>query len=160
MKYRILNVLERKIFDEDFKGFLIVNGVSAEEWQEMNDKEVDKATELVELFSDIVLEKVYQKLKFIEFRSKDSCLVFECAPDQMNLISIVSKDKSNIDLSTPESIHEALVKNANGLSIFKTSKSYSITRELEIHQMIEQGCVASSKDFWMALEQIISDESE
>ncbi len=154
----MLSLEEQKIFDEDFKGFLIVNGISAEEWLEMNEKDVPKATELVELFSDIVLEKVYQKIEFIEFRAKDSCLVFQCAPDGMNLISIVSNDKEKIDLTTPESIHEALMKYPNQLNVFRTSKPYSTLRELEIHQMVTQGCVNSSKEFWQALEQIISDE--
>jgi hypothetical protein len=160
MKYRMLNAEERKIFDEDFKAFLITNGVHAEEWAEMNEKEVEKATGLVEMFSDIVFDTVYQKIEFIEFRSKDSCLVFRCKPDEMELISIVPKDKEKVDLSTPESIHETLVNKAEQLSIFLTSKKYTTLRELEIHQMIEQGCVNSSKEFWEALEKVIQIEKK
>ncbi len=158
MKYRMLNQEERQIFDEDFKAFLITNGIHAEEWVEMNAKNPDKAIKLVELFSDIVLEKVYQKIEFIEFRSIDSCLVFQCASDNMNLISIVSMDKENVDLSKPESIHEALINKVNKLEVFKTTKLYNNLRELEIHKMIEQGCVNSSKDFWEALEKVVSKE--
>ena len=156
MKYRMLTTEEQKIFDEDFKAFLITNGVHAEEWEEMNKTDVPKATELVELYSDIVLEKVYQKIEFLEFRSIDSCLVFQCTPDELNLISMVPTQKEGVDLSTPESIHEALTKKANLLNVFKSSKSYSTLREMEIHKMIEQGCVASSKEFWDALELSIS----
>lgn len=160
MKYRILNAEERKIFDEDFKAFLITNGVHAEEWAAMNEHDPEKATSLVELFSDIVFDKVYQKIEFIEFRSTDSCLVFRCKPDEMELISIVPKDKDTVDLSTPESIHEALINNSQALTIFQTAKKYSTLRELEIHQMIEQGCVNSSKEFWEALEQVLQSEEK
>ena len=158
MKYRMLTKEEQIIFDEDFKAFLITNGVHAEEWAEMNKSDVPKATELVELFSDIVLEKVYQKIEYLEYRSVDSCLVFQCTPDDMKLISITPKQKDGTDLSTPESIHEALTKNAQNLTVLKTSKQYSPLREMEIHKMIEQGCVASSKEFWNALERSISVE--
>lgn len=154
----MLNEEERKIFDEDFKAFLITNGVHAEEWAEMNQKDVEKAQDLVELFSDIVLEKVYQKVEFIEFRAPDSCLVFQCGPDQLNLISIVSQDKAQIDLSTPESIHEALVHHPAKLQIFRSSKPYGKQREIEIHEMVVQGCVNSSREFWQALEQVIANE--
>ncbi len=160
MKYRMLNEEERKIFDEDFKAFLITNGIHAEEWAEMNTNDVEKATSLVELFSDIVLEKVYQKIEFIEFRAKDSCLVFRCSPDEMHLISIVSKDQNTVDLSTPESIHKAMVEQSGKLDVFRTKKAYSTIREFEIHQMIEQGCVNSSKEFWEALEQVLSNETK
>lgn len=158
MKYRMLNEEERKIFDEDFKAFLITNGVHAEEWAEINEKDVEKATSLVEMFSDLVLEKVYQKIEFIEFRSKDSCLVFQCSLDEMNLISIVSRDEESIDLSTPELIHDCLVNKSEKLDVFKTKKPYNTIREFEIHQMIEQGCVNSSKEFWLALEQALESE--
>ncbi|MGJ8660767.1 MAG: DUF6495 family protein [Bacteroidota bacterium] len=146
---------EREIFDEDFKHFMISNGVTNEEWLEMNNSNPKKAIELVELFSDVVLEKVYQKIEYIEFRSEGSCLVFNCTPDKLKLISILPKSGKKVDLSTPESIHAALTNQLTDLDIFKSEKPYTTLRELEIHTMIEQGCLNSSKEFWNALETLI-----
>jgi hypothetical protein len=155
MKYRMLSKEEQEIFDEDFKHFMITNGVTNEEWLAMNENNLAKATELVEMFSDVVLEKVYQKIEFIEFRSEGSCLVFRCTADNLKVISIVAKAGSKVDLSSPESIHLALQKQLGDLDIFKSEKPYSTLRELEIHQMIEQGCLNSSREFWDALEILI-----
>ena len=66
MKYRLLNKEEMEIFDQDFKHFLIANGVSNEEWVELNQNDIEKATQLVELFSDTIFQKVYEKIQFIE----------------------------------------------------------------------------------------------
>jgi hypothetical protein len=159
MKYRLLNDEERKIFDQDFKYFLISNGVKNEEWLEINEKDSEKATHLVEMFSDAVLDIVYKKVEFIEFRSLDSCLVFRCLPEEMELISIMAKANQAVDLSTPKSIHQTLINQAKSVSIFKTRKKYANERETEIHTMLEQGCVNSSKDFWEALELVISSNS-
>lgn len=159
MKYRLLNEEERKFFDQDFKYFLISNGVKNEEWLEINEKDPDKATNLVEMFSDAVLDIVYKKVEFIEFRSIDSCLVFRCLPGEMELISIVAKPNEEVDLSTPESIHATLIHQPKSVSLFKTKKKYSKEREVEIHTMLEQGCVNSSKEFWDALELVISSNS-
>jgi|TARA_R110000737_G_scaffold193486_2_gene214743 cag pathogenicity island protein 24 len=156
MKYRLLTKEEREIFDEDFKHFMISNGVTNEEWLEMNESNLEKATELVELFSDLVLEKVYQKIEYLEFRSENSCLVFHCTPDTIKLISILPKTGKKVNLSTPESIHEALINQFSDLDLFKSEKGYATLRELEIHQMVEQGCLNSSKDFWNALTQLIN----
>lgn len=144
-----------EIFDQDFKHFLIANGVSNEEWVELNQKNISKATQLVELFSDTIFQKVYEKIQFIEFRSAESCIVFNCLPDSIELISI-NRKSDQIDLSTPDSIHEALTKNSSEINYFKSSKKYNTLRELEIHQMIENGCFNSSEDFWNSLTQLFN----
>ena len=155
MKFRMLTEEEMKIFDEDFKHFAVANGVSNEEWIEMNEKEPVKAKQLVEIFSDTVMQKVYEKLGFIEHRTPSSCMVFKLGKENIELISINAKSDI-VDLSTPESIHEALVNNAGELSIFKTEKKYNKQREEEIHEMLEQGCLNSSEAFWMLLEKVIN----
>lgn len=154
MKYRILSQDELELLEEDFKAFLIVNGVHNEEWVEMNASNPEQAVQLVELFSDTVLDKVYTKVRFIEHRSEKSCMVFHLKDDKIELISI-SATGDDVDLTTPESIHNALVKNAGSLSIFKTEKPYAQERTLEIHEMLEQGCVNSSEAFWMQLLKVI-----
>jgi hypothetical protein len=154
MKYRMLTTEEMEIFNEDFKHFAIANGVSNEEWLEMNQSDPEKATKLVGLFSDTVLQKVYEKLKFIEHRSPSSCLVFKLNESDIDLISLNRKSEK-VDLSTAESIHDALVNNPSELTIFRSKKNYSKVREEEIHEMLSQGCVNSSEAFWIMLEKVI-----
>jgi len=155
MKYRILTLEELEVFAEDFKQFLIVNGVHAEEWEEMNKNNPKKAVKFVELFSDTVLQKVYEKIKFVEFRSENSCMVFKLNKENIELISISAKEGREISLETPENIHEALVNSPDELTIFKTQKTYSKERELEVHEMISQGCVHSDESFWDSLEKVL-----
>jgi hypothetical protein len=157
MKYRILSDEELAHLEDDFKQFLIVNEVHDDEWREMNKKDSEKALSLVRLFSDTVLQKVYEKVKFIEHRSSNACMVFRLGEDKMDLISIASS-REETDLSTPESIHEALVRMPEKLQFFRSSKPYEKDREMEIHEMIEGGCVNSSEAFWILLEKAISNE--
>lgn len=152
MKYRILTQEELTLLENDLKQFLIVNHVYKEEWAEINEKNPALAAELIELFSDNVLQIVYEKVKFLEHRSADSCFVFKCHPDKLELIAIQKKNPdSAVDLSTPESIHEALTKQSESLTFFRHEKQYAQQREMEIHQMLEQGCVNSTEAFWEAL---------
>jgi len=151
MKYRCLSDEELEHLAEDLKHFLIVNGIHADEWEHMNKVKPTKAIELVELFSDTVLEKVYSNIAYLEHRTVDTCLVFHFTESKIELISIQGKKDAMIDLSTPENIHAALVNKGEKLSFFQTEKSYSKPRNEEIHQMIEQGCFVSSREFWNAL---------
>lgn len=156
MKFRLLNQEERAAFNEDFKHFLIANGVSNEEWLEMNETKPQKAEELVAIFSDTVFQKVMEKMKFLEMRAKDSLLVFKCNKEEIELIGINPKSpEAEIDLSTPESIHESLSTKAQQLQFFKHKKAYSKEREIEVFEMIENGCVPSHEAFWMALDKSI-----
>ena len=78
-------------------------------------------------------------------------MVFHLCEDKIELISIHRKADSRVDLSTVESIHKALKNDAEHLTFFKTEKNYTKNRESEIHDMIEQGCLLSSSQFWTAL---------
>ena len=69
----MLSQEELELLEEDLKAFLIVNGIHADEWEQMNTAAPEKAIELVELFSDTVLQKVYENLRFIEHRTTRSC---------------------------------------------------------------------------------------
>jgi len=155
MKYRLLTMEELEVFEQDFKQFLIVNGVHSEEWEEMNRSNKQKAVQLVEVFSDSVLQKVYEKIRFLEHRSKNSCLVFKLNKENVELISIHTKEDSTLSLETPESIHQAFQKNVEELSVFKTEKPYEKTRELEVHKLLQQDCFQSSELFWESLISII-----
>ena len=156
MKYRILTDEELVHLEEELVQFLIVNGVDGTAWKKMNLESPNQAIRLVELFSDTVLQKVYENIRFLEFRSPETCMIFNCGKDELELISIQRKN-SSLDLSTPEKIHQCLVESANGLSFFQSKKSYTLNRELEIHQMLEQGCVLSTSEFWEALKSGLMD---
>ena len=142
---------ELQHLESDLKAFLIINGVEGDTWKQLNETDPGKAVQLVELFSDTVLQTVYEKIRFLEFRSPDSCIVFHCKEDVIELISIGRKADAVCDLSTPESIHQALIHHSDNLHWFRTTKAYSDARELEIHRLLEQGGVLSTGEFWEAL---------
>lgn len=146
---------ELEFFEEDLKHFLIVNGVHGDEWEKINKEDQDRATQLVGMFSDTVLQKVYEKLRFVEHRTKTSCMVFHLRETNVDLISINAKN-DHLDLSSPEGIHDALVNHSAGLTFFKSEKAYTKNREEEVHEMLMQGCVNSSESFWMQLNKALS----
>ena len=69
----------------------------------------------------------------------------------MDLISIQVKPESSANLMSVESIHKALTSQIEQLMFFNSQKAYSQSREEDIHQMFEQGCMLSSEEFWNSL---------
>lgn len=151
MKYRMLTSEELIPLEEDLKHFLIVNGIEGDSWDRINRDEPEKAIELVGLFSDTVLQKVYEKITYLEHRSVKSCLIFKFGIEQIELISINAKAESTVDLSSTESIHNALINHPAALTYFRHSKNYQKTREQEVHELITSGSIPSSSIFWNLL---------
>lgn len=157
MKYRILNREELSHLDEQLKQFLIVNGIDGDEWKRINEEEADKAIDLVEIFSDRVLQLVYEKIFYVEKRTEDAFFIFHCKHALIDLIAIEKKDKSDkiINFSTAEGIQAALSKYAKKLNFYESQKKYDNEREVEIHRLFTEGCIISSKDLWDELKKVI-----
>lgn len=134
MKYRCLTDDELKELEDEFKQFLIVNEVYNEEWEELNTKKDVRVGQLVEMFSDIVLEKALKNVKCLEYITKTDIKAFKCDTDQMTLIGIVATNDS-VDFTT-----DALSDLGDQLSIFKVDKPYAKEREKEIFDLLESGC--------------------
>ena len=155
MKYRMLTHEELSHFEEDLKAFLIIHGIDGPLWEKMNKETPDKAVELVELFSDVILQRVYEHISFLEFRSPDSFAVLHLENEQQSLILVKSLDTVVADLSTPESIQQALSMQLSKLEFFRSTRSYPSTREMAVHQLLDQGCVISNNSIWEALENLL-----
>jgi hypothetical protein len=146
MKYRILTDEELSELENEFKQFLITNNVYTEEWEELNKKKDKKVDELVEMFSDIVLDKALKNIKYLEHITPTDIKSFKCGASEMVLIGIASKNK-NIDFTT-----DVLADFADELDIFKTSKPYFNDREMEVFELLQSGCSLIGEERFNKLE--------
>ena len=147
MRFRSLSIDELKELETEFKQFLIINQVYNEEWIEMNQKDLEKANALVDLFSDQVLEKVYSKIDFLEKRDKHAFSVFAVTKTDIETITIQSKNQT-IELVTNAQIETALNQHLNELEIYCGTKKLAKNKCDEVFDLIKEGCSISSFDVW------------
>ena len=126
MKYRCLSDNELKELEEEFKHFLITNNVYTEEWEKLNKEKSDRVKLLIEMFSDIVLDKALKNIHFLEHSTKKDIKCFRCDNEKMILIGITSKNPT-IDFTK-----DTLSNFYTDLDIFKTEKGYYKSRESEV----------------------------
>lgn len=148
MKYRILKDQELMDLEPQLKQFLIVNGIHDEEWRKINLEDADKAIELVQIFSDQMLQRFYESVEYLEKRTSDRCLLFHCQKDRMEMISFSLKEKGQYDITDTEQFQEALETPENFEEYIVGTKEYTTEREIEVHEMIEQGCRPIKGDLW------------
>jgi hypothetical protein len=146
MKYRILTDEELKELEEEFKHFLITNNVYTEEWEKLNKQKDKKVQDLVEMFSDIVLDKALKSIKYLEHITPQDIKSFKCEEDKMTLIGIASKNQ-NLNFTK-----EMLSDYKDELDIFKTTKPYHKEREQEVFNLLQSGCTIINEERFKKLE--------
>ena len=148
MKYRKLTKEELNELEQEFIQFLVSNTITAEDWLEIKDQEIEKAEKLIELFSDQVLDKALSNIKFLEHRSPKNVLLFFCRQEEIDMIGLSIDPSSEFDLTNEEDL--AKMTDREELSIFKNTKKYTKNREEEIFEMLNNGCLTTDEKLYKA----------
>lgn len=154
-KYRLLTTEELKTFEKEFIDYLAVNTITGEDWVKMKAESPEKAEGIVDVFSDVVMEGVLRNIEFLELRTKDQLMAFQCLPDKILLAGMKSDDPA-ADFTSPEFIKNGLAAPPKGLRIFSSDKEYDKTREQELFEMTEAGCLVSDGKIFKALSMAIA----
>ena len=120
MKYARLPLEELNKLEEEFVKFLVVNGITADDWLSIKENEPLNADKIVDQFSDVVWEGVLRKVSYLDKIEPDVSYFFKCNETDIELIRTIK----------------------NGTSVTKQTaeKLYTKTRELELFEMITNGC--------------------
>ena len=146
-KYRKLTSEELTALEKEFIDYLIVNGITADDWVKLKEEEPDKAEDIIKLFSDVVLESVLRKVQYLEFRAAQDIKTFQCLTEKIVLVGMTTEEDS-IDFTDETFFTKAARNSPSGVKVYTTDKAYHKTRELELFDMIQAGCqIADGKLF-------------
>lgn len=155
MKYRRLSTEELAEVEKEFVNFLVSNTITGEDWVKIKSESPEKAESLIEIFSDIVFEKILKKVEFLEFKSKKDIKTFNCQADKIKLMGIQIAGESNLNFSqqmSPQEMLSMLESSDAKLQLYQAEKPYKKERELEIFEMMESGCLISKGELFRVLE--------
>ena len=148
-KYRRLTIEELQNLEKEFISFLVVNGIPAEDWEQIKEDEA-KSQGLIDSFSDVVFEKILRQIEYVAHYSKNSVKVFHCRADSIHLIG-VDTGATDIDLTAEAGIQRLQSNPPADIQIYQSSKTYMPNREQEIFKMLGQGCVKSDGSMYKLL---------
>lgn len=118
MKYQPLTKEDLNKLEKEFIDFLVINGITAGDWSKLLKEDASAAEEIIHQFSDVVWEQTLRKTTYLVKRESDKVYCFYCADNEISL--------------------KLLDKGSNRLK--QATKPYSKVRELELFEMIQQGC--------------------
>jgi hypothetical protein len=155
MKYRYLSPEELQLLEEELIQFLIVNGIDGPEWEKINKENPEKALELVGMFSDLVVQRSLEKVKFGEQSTYNRFFIFAFHKEEIELLGCISKNDS-LDISTFDLLFYALKNCPSDIELFRQTKKYQPNREQEIFAMMNNGLLLSEQSRFDLLQKLYS----
>ena len=154
MKYKRLESAELKELEKEFIHFLASAQITGSDWEKMKVNELEKAEELIDVFSDLVYEKVISKIDYLEYRDNNSLNIFHFTKDKIVLIGLRVKESSNLDLMSHNVFEAWNQSNMNSVNLIKTEKAYLKEKGIEIFELLQTGCLISDGKLFNLLKEL------
>jgi len=140
MKYKRLTNEELQALEKEFVNYLAAAQITAGDWENMKKNEIKKAEELIDVFSDMVYEKVTGKINFLEYRDKKTLNIYHCNEEGIVLVGLKVSENSTLDLTAADVLSQWNNNHDNAISIIKSEKKYVKDRGVEVFELLQSGC--------------------
>ncbi len=156
MKYRQLTSEQLNEMHEEFALFLATQKIDADKWQDIKDTKPEIVEEEINLFSDLVWEKVLGKIKYLTHFVGNNLNLFRFDNESIHRI-VIKSNKEDFDFSNKDD-YNWFINNSKdkSLSYFKGQKAYFKERNVEIFDLIEKGCTMDKGDLYELIYKMIS----
>ncbi len=151
MKYKRLTNEELQALEKEFVNYLAAAQITAGDWEKMKKQEIEKAEELIDVFSDMVYEKVIGKIIFLEYRDKKTLNIYNCHQEGIALVGLRVSESSTLDLTAEDVLSQWNSNHDNAISIIKSEKKYVKDRGVEVFELLQSGCLITDNKLFNVL---------
>jgi len=154
MKYRQLTTEQLNEMHEEFAIFLATQKIDLDKWQDIKDTSPEMVAEEINLFSDLVWEKVLGKINYLTNFSGNSLNLFRF-DDELIYRILIKSDKKDFDFSKKDD-YRWFINNSKdtSLSYFKGQKAYFKDKNIEKFELIEKGCTMDKGELFELVSKI------
>lgn len=139
MTFRRLNSDELAALEKPFINFLVANTITGSDWEKMKTHEPERASKLVDIFSDFIFEERLRKVQYIQHEESKELRLFKCGDEKMELIGLQVAKNNPIDFTKSDNLAK-ISDNTEGVQMYRAEKKYTRGREREIFELMENGC--------------------
>ena len=147
MRFRRLSSDELFSLETEFKQFLVVHELYDEEWRLLAKKEPQKAEHFIELFSDLVLGRVYNQVSFLVHFSNTMVSFFDMRNNPLKAYHIkCSEDHS---LQNEDDIQQVLRDHFDQLQFYTGEKQLVKKKADEVFDLISKGSESCEEGYFL-----------
>ena len=161
MKYHRLTHEQFAELHEEFAVFLASQGIGHSQWEQIKDSQTQQLDVLLDLFSDLVWDKITAESDFLDFSTADQLFLFNTSDSKSASVIIIKLSNKEIDLTTPNGFQWLLTHlDSDELSFFNGSKTYGSSKNEFIYSYLKKGAVRSNGARFKALETYFSNSTK
>lgn len=158
LKYRRLNKEELESLEDEFIKYLATQSISAPDWLRIKEEDEEKQEELINLFSNIVMERVLSNISYLEITTKDEIKVFYMKEDSGTLVGLKTSH-NEVDFLNDEQLNSFFGDTDKMLSyklkVYKLEKKYTKPKAEEAFFLIKMGARITDKKMFELIEALI-----
>ncbi len=155
MKYRRLRSDELSELENEFIRFLASQSITGPDWEKLKKEQHGKAEEMINIFSDMVYDKILKGIEYLEIKATSNLKTFHCGTEKIVMRGLLVEGETNLDFTkeqSPEQMIGQMKMSEASLKLYRAEKKYGKDRELELFQMMETGCLISDGTLYKLLE--------
>jgi len=152
MRFRRLNSEELFSLETEFKQFLVIHALYDKEWRLLAEENPEKAEQFIELFSDLVLEKVYNQVSFLVHFSSTMVSFFDMRNNPLKAYHI--KCSEGLSLQNEEGLQQALSVHFNELHFYRGEKQLQQEKADEVFDLIRKGSESCEEAYFLKYTQL------
>ena len=143
MKYARLSKEQFESLHEEFALFLATQSIDKKQWDQIKTENLTLTDELLDLFSNMVLNQSLDKITYLENRSDHHLFLFKCLDKRIDLILI--ELESNCPSLREKGYKRWLAEHLTDpqVSIFESSRIFNEDFKKEKFKLIEQGALVT-----------------
>ena len=148
MQYARLTKEQLEELHQEFINFLATQSITAEEWKDIKTNKPNVAEDELDIFSDLVWERVLTNAHYLEHVSPNQMHLFELNEDKMSLIA-VKVDEPEVDITTKEGYQWLQDNLGNEKVVFlSAAKDYGEKPNVDKFTLIQQGAHITKGDLY------------
>lgn len=160
MKYHRLTHKQFEELHEEFYVFLATQGLDHSKWDAIKIKNSDQVDALIDLFSDLVWDKISTECKFLEYISRDHLFLLKIADYKTSAFVIKVSDKK-INLTSSDAFEWVLNNfNSDNVTLFHGSKAYDKSKNDFVYSYLKKGAIRTDGHRFKALETYFSNSAK
>lgn len=153
-RFRVLSSAELQELEPEFKQFLIVNELYDKEWRQLAAQDPQKAQYFIELFSDIVLEKSYQKAQGLVQIGHDFIVLFLLQDEKWQLLQFKFESGQLSEKNDLNELFGFLKAHWSKAQLTKGTKPSPNNKPESVHQMVQNGAQILSPSLSQQLQEL------
>lgn len=157
MKYRRLTIDELQSFEKEFIIFLSANGIDGQDWERKKNKNDVLVDQMMDDFSDFILEQIITKVDYFEFRSPQLAVFYEVKETKVQAFIIQSVSAKNADLSIDDQLFNLLQSTPESLKINMANRPLDSKekRNQFVFGELNKGCLITKGETFNMLKTIL-----